>query len=129
MDKQKYVYERNEFSGFNKHNGIEIVAYDNDSCTVVGKLSERTMNPLEITHGGFVYSLCDVAAGVAACCDGHPGVTLSSSMHFLHPSKGTMLRAEGKVIKRGRTVSVVETSVYDDQDRLTTYGTFDIYAL
>lgn len=129
MDKQDYIEYANKLSGFNKHNGIEVVEFDDEHCTVVGKLYDRTMNPFEMAHGGFVYSLCDVAAGALISREDHPGVTLNSNMHFLHPSRGTQLRAEGRVIKKGRTVSVIETSVYDDNDSLTAVGTFEIYAL
>ena len=82
-----------------------------------------------MAHGGFVYSLCDVAAGVLVTRADHPGVTLNSNMHFLRPSRGTVLRAEGRMVKRGRTVSVIETKVYDDTERVTAIGIFEIYAL
>ena len=59
----------------------------------------------------------------------HPGVTLNSNMHFLRPSRGTVLRAEGRMVKKGRTVSVIETKVYDDTERVTAIGIFEIYAL
>ena len=129
MDKQKYIEQANRLSGFNAHNGIEVVEFDDEHCTVIGKISEKAMNPFEMAHGGFVYSLCDVAAGVIISREGHPGVTLNSNVHFLHPSRGTVLRAEGRIVKKGRTVSVIKTEVYDDNDRLTAVGTFEIYAL
>lgn len=128
MDKQKYIEQANRLSGFNVHNGIEVVDFDDEHCIVVGKLSDKTSNPFHMAHGGFVYSLCDVAAGVLVTREG-PGVTLNSNMHFLHPSRGTNLRAEGRMVKRGRTVSVIETKVYDDTDSVTAVGIFEIYAL
>lgn len=129
MDKQKYIEQANRLSGFNVHNGIEVIEFDDEHCIVVGKLSDKTSNPFHMAHGGFVYSLCDVAAGVLVTREGHPGVTLNSNMHFLHPSRGTNLRAEGRMVKRGRTVSVIETKVYDDTGRVTAVGIFEIYAL
>lgn len=76
-----------------------------------------------------MYSLCDVAAGVAVGQRARTFVTLSGSLNFLRPGKGKKLRCEGRIIKSGRTVNVVETSVYDCSGTLTARGTFEIYTL
>ena len=78
---------------------------------------------------GNLYSLCDVAAGVLVSRGEHKGVTLSSNMNFLHPSRGTKLRAEGRIVKKGRTIVLIEASVFDDTGRMTARGSFEIFAL
>ncbi len=127
MTKQEKLKLMNSRSGFNMHNGIVITDISDELCVVEGELKPQAMNPLGMAHGGFVYSLCDVAAGALVGQNGGKFVTLSSSMNYLRPSQGSRLRAEGRQVKKGRTVCVVETSVYDDQDRLTARGTFEIY--
>ena len=42
MDKQKYIEQANRLSGFNIHNGIEVVDFDDEHCIVIGKLSDKT---------------------------------------------------------------------------------------
>lgn len=117
-------------SGFNDHNGIAIVEVNENGSVVEGELRPEALNPMGMAHGGFVYSLCDVAAGVMSSYNGtQGGVTLSGGVSFLHPSRGSKLRCEGKLIKNGRTIKVVETSVYDDNGLLTARGTFEIYTL
>lgn len=129
MENKEYIEYANEWSGFNKHNGIRIVEMGEDYCIVEGALRKETMNPWDMAHGGFVYALCDVAAGALISSKDCKGVTLSSSMHFMRQSKGTKLRAEGRIIKRGKTVSVIESAVYDDTGCMTAKGTFEIFAL
>lgn len=127
MTKQDKIKLMNSCSGFNKHNGVTVTDISGELCVVEGELKPESMNPLGMAHGGFVYSLCDVAAGAVVGQNGGEFVTLSANMSYLRPSKGTKLRAEGRLLKKGRTVCVVDTLVYDDQDRLTARGTFEIY--
>lgn len=131
MTKQEMIDIMNGNKSFNNHNGIVIVDFDDEYSVIEGKLTPNALNPLGIAHGGFVYSLCDVAAGVLCRTDPEHQtcVTLSGNLNFLRPSRGTKLRAEGRMLKRGRTVCIVETSVYDDSETLTAHGTFEIYLL
>lgn len=129
MTNKEFIDFANELSGFNKLNGIKLVELGDDYCVVEGALRKEAMNPWDMAHGGFVYALCDVAAGALVSNSGCKGVTLSSSMHFMRQSKGSMLRAEGRIIKRGKNVSVIESVVYDDSGSMTAKGTFEIFAL
>ena len=129
MTKQDKIKLMNSCSGFNMHNGIVISDISDELCVVEGELKPQAMNPLGMAHGGFVYSLCDVAAGALVGQNGGEFVTLSANMSYLRPSQGTRLRAEGRLLKKGRTVCVVDTFVYDDQDRLTARGAFEIYIM
>ena len=129
MSKQEKPDELNARCAYNRHNGIVITDISDELCVVEGELVPQTMNPLGMAHGGFVYSLCDVAAGALVRQFEPNFVTLSASINYLRPSQGTRLRAEGRLVKKGRTVSVVDTFVYDDQDRLTARGSFEIYIM
>ena len=129
MTKQDKIKLMNSCSGFNMHNGIVISDISDELCVVEGELKPQAMNPLGMAHGGFVYTLCDVAAGALVGQNGGEFVTLSANMSYLRPSQGTRLRAEGRLLKKGRTVCVVDTFVYADQDRLTARGTFEIYIM
>ncbi len=129
MSKQEKLDELNARCAYNRHNGIVITDISDGLCVVDGELGPQTMNPLGMAHGGFVYSLCDVAAGALVRQFEPNFVTLSASINYLRPSQGTRLRAEGRLVKKGRTVSVVDTFVYDDQNRLTARGTFEIYIM
>lgn len=129
MTKQEKLDRLNSRGGFNAHNGILITDIEDDMCVVEAELRPEALNPLGMAHGGIVFSLCDVAAGVLIAQTGQKAVTTSSSMSYLHPSCGSRLRAVGKVLKSGRTIAVVEASVYDERGELTARGTFELCRL
>lgn len=128
MDKEKKLALMNEnSSGFNRHNGIVISDFSDGFCVVEGELTPEAKNPMGTAHGGFIYSLCDVAAGVAVRLAGKPGVTLGSDVHFLHPSRGARLRCEGRIVKDGRNIVVVDTCVFDENGTMTAKGIFEMF--
>ncbi len=127
MTKQEELNAINNRCEFNKYNGIVVTDLEPERSVVEGELRPEALNPMDMAHGGFVYSLCDVAAGVVAGQHDGKFVTLSSNMNFIRQSKGTRLRCEGTLVKSGRTVSVVETIVYDDAGRQTARGSFEIF--
>ncbi len=129
MTKEEIMQRVNERCAYNKYNGIEVTDIGKDFCVVEGELRPEAMNPWGMAHGGFVYSLCDVAAGVAVSQLDRRGVTLSGNMYYIRPSKGKKLRAEGRIIKDGRTVVLVETNVYNDEGVHTARGEFQIYVV
>lgn len=127
MTKQEKIAAINTRCSYNKCNGIRVTDLGDDYCIVEGELRNEAMNPWGMAHGGFVYSLCDVAAGVAVSERGCRGVSLSGSMYYLRPSVGRLLRAEARIIKDGKTVALVETNVYNDEGILTARGEFQIF--
>lgn len=129
MDKQKFIDMANSRCEYNKHNHIYTVDIEPELAVVVADLHPESMNPLGMAHGGLVYSLCDVAAGIVVSQYVREFVTLSGNLYFMRPGKGEKLRCEARLIKKGRTVNVIETSVFDDDGRLTAKGTFEIYSL
>ena len=128
MDKEQLIALVNQKSGgFNRHNGVRIVDFTEDCVTVEAEITPEAQNPMGMAHGGFVYTLCDVAAGVALRLGGRTGVTLSSNMYFLHRSEGNFLRCEAKIVKPGSKVVVLDTCVYDNAGEMTARGIFEVY--
>ena len=127
MTKEEMLTGINSRSGFNKHNGIRVTDFGEGFCVVEAELKPEAQNPWGMAHGGFVYSMCDVAAGVCVAVSGKRGVTLSSNLYFLHRSEGSRLRCEGRIAKPGSNVVLVDTSVYDETGRNTARGTFEVY--
>ena len=132
MTKQERLAEINARCEYNIYNGLIVTDFDEangEFCVVEGALRPEAMNPQGMAHGGFVYSLCDVAAGIVVNInrDTQNFVTLSGGVNFLHPGRGSKLRCIGRLIKPGRTINVVETSVFDDEERLVARGTFEMF--
>jgi len=118
----------NNRSEFNKYNGIKIVDCEYGKTGVVEvELTNNSMNPWESAHGGLVYSMADVASGVAASDGINIYVTQSSSMYYFKPAKGKKLTCYGKVVKRGKTITVVETELYNEENVYIAKGVFEYF--
>lgn len=129
MDKQRFINKVNTRCEYNKYNHIFVTDVEPESAVVEAELRPESLNLLGMAHGGFVYSMCDVAAGVIIAQYADKFVTLSGNLYFMRPSKGKKLRCEARIIKRGRTVNVVVTCVFDDSGAVTAKGTFEIYIM
>lgn len=81
-------------------------------------------------HGGAIASLIDVASGSAAARAGtfKPGentlVTADLHVRYLGRPKGTVVRAEARVLRAGRQLIVVDCRVIDDLGNLIAFADF-----
>jgi uncharacterized protein (TIGR00369 family) len=83
-------------------------------------------SPLGTVHGGVICDLVDGAMGVAhaaALDEGESFTTLELKINFMKPVWSGHLRAEGKVIKAGRTIGLVEGRVTDEAGALVAFAT------
>ena len=121
-------FRYNEFKGFNSHNHIVVTEVGDGTSVVEVKLAPESLNPLGMAHGGLIFTLCDVATGVAARTGGRITVTLDSNIHFLRRAKDTeKLVARGRVVKAGRTTGLVTAEVFDDTDKLIATADMTVY--
>jgi uncharacterized protein (TIGR00369 family) len=78
-------------------------------------------NPMGTLHGGILCDIADAAMGVAYAStlgEGETFTTLELKISFLKPVWKAKLRATGRIVKRGRTVGMVECDVVDDSGSL-----------
>lgn len=74
-----------------------------------------------VVHGGVVAMLADTAGGFAAFLaepEGTRVVTIEMKINFLEAVEHGEITADARVIRRGRTVSVVDCDVTDAERRL-----------
>jgi uncharacterized protein (TIGR00369 family) len=82
---------------------------------------ERFANPMGTLHGGVLCDIADAAMGMAYASElarGETFTALELKINFMKPVWRSHLRAEGKVVKRGRTVGLVECDVFDEKGSL-----------
>jgi uncharacterized protein (TIGR00369 family) len=87
---------------------------------------EQHSSPLGTLHGGIICDLVDAAMGCSHASlleDGETFTTLELKINFLKPVWKGHLVAEGKVIKSGRTIGLVEGRVTDESGSLVAYAT------
>lgn len=83
--------------------------------------TEAHWNPMGTLHGGILCDVADAAMGVAFAStldEDESFTTLELKINFLRPVWTDKLMAVGRVVKRGRTVGMVECDVKDSKGAL-----------
>ena len=78
-------------------------------------------NPMGTLHGGILCDLADAAMGIAyasALGEGESFTTLELKINFFKPVWNARLRAEARIVKRGKTVGMTECDVVDEKGSL-----------
>ena len=82
---------------------------------------ERHANPMGTLHGGIVCDLADLAMGVAMATtleENESFTTLDLTTKFFKPIWKAKLRARAEVVKRTRSLGLIECSVEDEKGSL-----------
>jgi len=108
---------------------IRLLHVEVDCARLSMAVTKEALNGFGCVHGGALFGLADTTAGVAAFTDGRHYVTQSGSFHFIGNVSSGEIFAEGHVIHRGRTISVVEVKVYSQEGKLLGDGTYDMFAV
>ena len=99
---------------------------------VKGKLTvtDKVLNPYGSVHGGCLFSLADITAGLAACTYGVYSSTIDGNMEYILPAMDTeYIICEAKEIRQGMHVSQYEAELYDDKHQLVDKATFSFYMM
>lgn len=88
-------------------------------CTLQAPIGKDFLQHNGIAHAGLTFALGDTAAGFAAATtmpiEGNV-LTTEMKINLLAPAAGDRLRAEGRVIKPGKRLIVVQTDVFSETD-------------
>jgi uncharacterized protein (TIGR00369 family) len=101
--------------------GFQLVAVAPGSAVFEMEAGPQHANPMGTLHGGILCDLADAAMGIAYAStleEGESFTTLDLKINFLKPIWKARLRAEGRLVKRGKTVGMVECDVVDDTGSL-----------
>ncbi len=101
--------------------GFKISSLAPGQVIVELEADERHGNPMGTLHGGIFCDIADAAMGLAYAStldEGESFTTLELKINFLKPVWQARLRAVGKVVRRGKTIGLVECDVIDEQNNL-----------
>jgi uncharacterized protein (TIGR00369 family) len=122
--------------GFHKEVGFRIdpSGTQHGVCVVGGKVEARHLNINAVVHGGVYATILDTAMGgsvVTILKDDEVTATTSLYVEFLRPAReGQTLRAEGRLVRRGRHLAFVEGRLTDGDGTLLSqaHGTWYIWS-
>jgi len=104
------------------------------TCVFEAETGPHLLNPLGGVHGGWALTLIDTVTGVAGHTLLPAGVgytTVETKANFtraIRPDTGRV-RAEGRVISRGRQIMTSEARLLDTQGRILAHGTSTLIVL
>jgi uncharacterized protein (TIGR00369 family) len=101
--------------------GFEAKEIGEGRATVILAAGPQHANPMGTLHGGILCDIADAAMGIAfasTLAAEESFTTVELKINFFRPVWQTMLRAEGIVVNRGRTVGYAECAITDEENRL-----------
>lgn len=125
MSFQEVIDEINATNAFGNYLGIQIEEVTAGYARVSLEIKPEYTNPYKTIHGGVLYTVADMAGGTAAYSYGQPVVTVDSNFHFLHAGKNvTKLTGIGKEKRNGKSISVMDVDILDQDENVLCSGTF-----
>jgi uncharacterized protein (TIGR00369 family) len=97
--------------------GFTVTQIELGATTVELETSERHANPMGTLHGGVICDIADAAMGIAFATtleDDESFTTLDLTTKFFKPIWNARLRASAQIVKRTRTLGLIECEVTDD---------------
>src|SRR5213595_321814 len=123
---QEVVRKGGQASSIAKLLGFHVTHVEPGSATVEIEITGQYWNPLGTLHGGVLCDIADAAMGLAYASgleDGESFTTLELKINFLKPIWNARLKATANMIRRGRTIGLVECKVLDGKASLVAHST------
>jgi uncharacterized protein (TIGR00369 family) len=101
--------------------GFRIASVKPGEAVIEFDAREIHANPMGTLHGGVLCDVADAAMGMAfgaTLDEGESFTTLELKINFLKPVWKARLKAIGRVVKQGRTISLIECDVTDEKGSL-----------
>jgi uncharacterized protein (TIGR00369 family) len=100
--------------------GFKLLEAGDGRAVVTLETGPQHANPMGTLHGGILCDIADAAMGIAFNSTLAPTesfTTVELKINFFRPVWKAELRADGKVVRRGKTVGYVECEVTDENGR------------
>lgn len=115
---------------FLSHLGVKAEMAEGGRSRISLELRPELMNSFEVSHGGVIMTMLDVAMAVAArTTHEHVGgiMTVDMSLSFIRSAKGRIV-AEGRLLRGGNSLHFCEGEAFDESGELVakSLGTFKL---
>ena len=103
---------------------IEALDADKESLRITFEVNEMLMNPQGSLHGGLVAAAMDISMGhLLNKTVGMAGITIEMKTQYLRPALKGIVTVEGRYIKKGRTLSFMESKLWEPDGKLAAVTT------
>ena len=101
--------------------GFDVEEVTDKRAVLTLQAGPQHANPMGTLHGGVLCDVADAAMGIAftsTLAEGESFTTMGLSINFFRPVWQARLRAEARVLNRGRNVGYIECDVTDQDGKL-----------
>jgi uncharacterized protein (TIGR00369 family) len=112
--------------------GFDVTEMKDGRAVGVLQSGPQHANPMGTLHGGVLCDLADAAMGMAftsTLSSDESFTTITLNIHFLRPVWQALLKAEARVVSRGKTVGYVECEIKDQNGKLVAKADSTCYVL
>jgi uncharacterized protein (TIGR00369 family) len=112
--------------------GMSLRSVEQGEAVIEYEAAERHANAMGTLHGGVLCAMADTAMGVAfytALEEGESLTTLELKINYLKPVWKGKLTAAARVVKRGKTVGLMECDILDEEGQLVARASSTFMAL
>jgi acyl-CoA thioesterase len=116
---QRDLIEESNTAGFFQLLDVHIEEADIGRGKVSIRVDERLMHPQMIVHGGVIFTLADTAMSMALLSTLPADTrisTIEAKINYLLPVRTGELVAEAGIVQQGRSIAVLEATVYNIQE-------------
>lgn len=96
---------------------------DKDCCRIEFEVSEMLMNPQGTLHGGIIATVMDISMGHLVNRIAGAGATIEMKIQFMRPVGAGRAVCEGRFLRRGRSLSFMESRFYGPDGKLAGLAT------
>jgi acyl-CoA thioesterase len=115
MENIKEFFLRDRFAA---HNDIVLTRVEPGYAEAEMEIADHHLNGVNITHGGAVFTLADLAFAVASNSHGTVAVGISATITYLKATRRGRLTARAREVGRNPKLATYEVEVRDQADDL-----------
>jgi len=119
-------------SPYPSHMAMRLAVIDFDTADIELETRRFHHQPYGIVHGGVLATLIDTATFWAVFLripEDAGLVNIDLKLNYLKPVIDERLRAEGRTIRSGKSISYAEAKVFDEKNELIAHGTSTLMTL
>lgn len=125
MNLKKKMDQYNSLYTFGTKAGVKLIELKEGYAKTIMPVHSDSLNPHGTVHGGCMFTLADIAGGLAASSRGGIIVTVDSNLHYLNAGLNTKgMTAEARELKAGKRILTYEVTVRDQDDKILADGIF-----
>jgi len=102
--------------------GLEFDYPDGQSLVTL-ELKDFMFNPQGSLHGGIIATVLDISMGHLLNHAQGPGTTLEMKTQYVKAARQGKIQCRGEFIRRGRTVSFLKSTMFDEDGDIIAFAT------